>query len=152
MWVSKIFKSQVLVCDMKRGGPDAKTQKPESMLELIQSGTTSTLFDSSTRILSEPGTYYGFAAGACTGFAMKKVAKAAAFTFGAVFVGFQLAAQTGYVKVDWGKVEHDLRKYLPDKPTGESELVKQSVDWLTTNTGIAASVFTVGFVTGLKMG
>lgn len=83
---------------------------------------------------------------------MKKVAKAAAFTFGAVFVGFQLAAQTGYVKVDWGKVEHDLRKYLPDKPTGESELVKQSVDWLTTNTGIAASVFTVGFVTGLKMG
>lgn len=150
--MNKILKSQVVMCDIKRNDSGSKDQKPESMFELIQSGTTSALFDSSTRILSEPGTYYGFAAGACTGFAMKKVAKAAAFTFGAVFVGFQLAAQTGYVRVDWNKVENDLRKYLPDKPTGESEVVRRSVDWLTTNTGIAASVFTVGFVTGLKMG
>ena len=122
------------------------------MYEIAERKFSSYAIDAPMRILSEPGTYYGFTAGACTGFALKKIAKAAAFTFGAVFVGFQLAAQTGYVSVNWDKVENDIRKYLPEKPTSESEAVNDAVRYLTTNTGIAAGVFTAGFVTGLKMG
>ena len=122
------------------------------MLELIQANTTTAFLDRSSKVLSEPETYYGFTAGACTGFALKKIAKAAAFTFGAVFMGFQLAAHSGYVRVDWNKVEKDIKKYLPENPTDESAMVHRSVEWLTTNTGIAATVFTAGFVAGLKMG
>ena len=148
----RVFKHQMVYCETQTGSSKSAPSEPNSMWDIIQSRTSAPILDSSTRFLSEPGTYYGFAAGACTGFALKKIAKAAAFTFGAVFAGFQLAAQTGYVRVEWDKVERDVKKYLPDKPTEESAVVSNAVDWLTSNTGIAASVFTVGFVTGLKMG
>jgi uncharacterized membrane protein (Fun14 family) len=122
------------------------------MLDLIEKSASIGVIEKATDIASQPGTYYGFTAGACTGFALKKVAKAAAFTFGAVFMGFQLAAQTGYVTVNWGKVERDLKKYFPEKPADESQMISEAVKFLTTNTGIAATVFTAGFMTGLKMG
>ena len=120
------------------------------MAEIVERNISRLAFDKPLEILSEPGTYYGFTAGACTGFALKKVAKAAAFTFGTVFVGFQLAAQSEYVSVNWPKVETDIKTYLPDK--SESQMINETVSFLTKNTGIAAAVFAAGFVTGLRMG
>ena len=145
------LRSQIAYCELSRR---AKTsdKDPESFLGIIQANTTGAIFEKSSKVLSEPETYYGFTAGACTGFALKKVAKAAAFTFGTVFMGFQLAAQSGYVNVNWSKVEKDVKKYFPENPNDESSLIHESVRWLTTNTGIAATVFSAGFVAGLKIG
>ena len=122
------------------------------MFEVMEEKLAGIRTSSVSRAFGEPGTYYGFAAGACTGFALKKVAKAAALTFGAVFIGFQLAAKSDYVTVNWPKIEMNLKKYLPDKPEDESRIVTETVNYLTTNTGIASAVFTAGFVTGLKVG
>ena len=141
-----------MICEQPKSTQDQPKQAPESMVSLIESKFADLAFDKPLLALSEPGTYYGFTAGACTGFALKKVAKAAAFTFGAVFLGFQVAAQTGYVTVNWPKVETDIRRFLPERPHDDSAVVNDAVQFLTTNTGIAATVFTAGFMTGLKLG
>jgi len=122
------------------------------MAEVIDQAFSSSFISKSVDTFSEPGTYYGFTAGACTGFALKKMAKAAALTIGAVFVGFQVAAKSEYVTVNWKKIESDVKKYLPEKPNDESKMVEDAIEFLTTNTGIATAVFTTGFVTGLRMG
>jgi uncharacterized membrane protein (Fun14 family) len=122
------------------------------MFELFDQSVKDSFVTKSFDAFSEPGTYYGFAAGACTGFALKKIAKAAALTFGAVFIGFQAAAQSDYLTVNWSKIETDMRKYLPEKADDESRMVSDTVKFLTTNTGIATAVFTAGFVSGLRMG
>ena len=148
----ELFRPQWVLCERNGKPVEPKEYKPSSMFEVIQSGLSSVAFDKPVEILSEPGTYYGYTAGVCTGFALKKVAKAAAFTFGAVFTGFQLAAQSGYVKMDWKKVEEDVKKYLPEKRIEDSDVLNDAVKYLTTNTGIAATVFSGGFLTGLKVG
>lgn len=152
MRLKGLFRHEFILCDSKAKRSDARESDPTSMLEVIQKSLTNFAIDKPAQILSEPGTYYGFTAGVCTGFALKKVAKAAAFTFGAIFIGFQLAAQSGYVNVNWRRVEADVKKYLPEKPDDDSEVVKKAVEYLTTNTGIAATVFSAGFATGLKVG
>jgi uncharacterized membrane protein (Fun14 family) len=122
------------------------------MFDIFDESFKGSFASKSLDAFSQPGTYYGFAAGACTGFVLKKVAKAAALTFGVVFIGFQAAAQSEYVAVNWTKIETDVRKYLPEKPDDESKMVSDTVKFLTTNTGIASAVFTAGFVSGLRMG
>jgi len=151
--ISRILGPRLVACDeIKRSKDQPEAANPDSMIGLIKSNFTGSFVDKTTQVLSKPETYYGFTAGACTGFALKKVAKAAAFTFGAVFMGFQLAAHSGYVKVNWDVIERDVKKYLPDQPADEARMIDRSVEWLTTNTGLAATVFTAGFVSGLKLG
>ena len=140
------------MCESRKDKTDASSGRPSSMFEVIERSLSSFAVERPVKILSEPGTYYGFTAGICTGFALKKVAKAAAFTFGAVFMGFQVASRTGYVNVNWKKVEDDVKRYLPEKPSDESDVINDAVKFLTDNTGIAATVFSVGFVAGLKLG
>ena len=153
MRLHSIFKANISNCENTNSKtPLTEKPKPQSMLELIDSKLSSSTLQKTAAAFSEPGTYYGFAAGACTGFALKKVAKAAALTFGAVFIGFQLAAKSQYVTVNWEKIEGDLKKYIPDRPDDESQMITETVQFLTTNTGIATAVFTTGFVTGLRMG
>ena len=146
----KILNHNLTHCESRTPTLESKTELPKSMVDIVEKKVSMLAYDKPLEILSEPGTYYGFTAGACTGFALKKIAKAAALTFGTVFVGFQLAAQSGYVSVDWAKVESDARKYLPQK--SESEIMNGTVKFLITNTGIAATVFTAGFIAGLRMG
>ena len=153
MFVHSLLRSPVIFCNTRASGSSSEPKKnPQSMFELFDQSMKDSFVTKTFDAFSEPGTYYGFAAGACTGFALKKIAKAAALTFGAVFIGFQFAAQSEYVVVNWNKIENDVRKYLPDKPDDESKMVSDTVKFLTTNTGIATAVFTAGFVSGLRMG
>jgi uncharacterized membrane protein (Fun14 family) len=148
-----IFRNNVVFCeDARKRGVSEQPAKVDSMIDLIGSKFTFTSFDRALDIMGEPGTYYGFTAGACTGFALKKVAKAAALTFGAVYIGFQMAAKSEYITVNWPKIENDIKRYLPEKREDESQIVSEAVDFLTTNTGIASAVFAAGFITGLKAG
>ena len=153
MFIHSLLKSRLLSCSTEPVSSKTSSEKvPSSMFELFDQSIKDSFVSKTVDAFGEPGTYYGFAAGACTGFALKKVAKAAALTFGAVFMGFQFAAQSDYVTVNWKKIENDARKYLPEKPEDESKMVSDTVKYLTTNTGIASAVFTAGFLSGLRMG
>jgi uncharacterized membrane protein (Fun14 family) len=137
-------------CDVK---PDSeKPGPPDSMFEVLARAIEAPGLTRTAHAFKEPETYYGFAAGACTGFALKKIAKAAALTFGAVFLGFQVAARSDYVQVNWDKIERDVKSYMPEQAGNEDRMVPKMVEYLNTNTGIATSVFTAGFLTGLKIG
>ena len=50
---------------------------------------------------------FGAVMGYCSGYAVKKVGKAAAFTVGLIFMGLQGLAVSGYIEIDWMKVKDD---------------------------------------------
>lgn len=52
----------------------------------------------------------GGATGWCAGFLFKKVGKLAATAVGGGFFLLQIANHTGYIKVDWKRVEKDVNK------------------------------------------
>lgn len=52
----------------------------------------------------------GGVTGWCTGFIFQKVGKLAATAVGGGFFLLQLANHTGYIKVDWSRVEKDMKK------------------------------------------
>ncbi|EEY64464.1 uncharacterized protein PITG_15687 [Phytophthora infestans T30-4] len=55
---------------------------------------------------------WGFCMGACSGFALKKVSKLGAVAIGSMFVLLQCASYSGYVDVDYKKLERDFKSYL----------------------------------------
>lgn len=55
---------------------------------------------------------WGFCMGACSGFALKKVSKLGAVAIGTIFILLQCASYSGYVDVDYKKLERDVRNYL----------------------------------------
>lgn len=52
---------------------------------------------------------FGSLVGYCSGYAMKKVGKAAAVCVGMGFMIFQGAAYTGYIDVNWSKVKESAK-------------------------------------------
>uniref|UniRef100_A0A2K5DKF7 FUN14 domain-containing protein 2 n=1 Tax=Aotus nancymaae TaxID=37293 RepID=A0A2K5DKF7_AOTNA len=54
--------------------------------------------------------FIGGVTGWCKGFIFQKVGKLAATAVGGGFFLLQLANHTGYIKVDWQRVEKDMRK------------------------------------------
>lgn len=55
---------------------------------------------------------WGFCMGACAGFALKKVSKLGAMAVGTLFILLQCASYSGYVDVDYKKLERDVKSYL----------------------------------------
>ena len=50
---------------------------------------------------------FGSVMGYCSGTAAKKIGKAVAFAVGCIFIGLQAAVSTGYIEVDWAKIQTD---------------------------------------------
>lgn len=55
---------------------------------------------------------WGFAMGVCSGFALKKVSKVGALALGSLFVLMQCASYSGYIDVDYKKLERDVMSFL----------------------------------------
>jgi len=55
---------------------------------------------------------WGFAMGVCSGFALKKVSKVGALALGSLFVVMQCASYSGYIDVNYQKLERDVMTYL----------------------------------------
>ena len=53
---------------------------------------------------------FGSVMGFCSGYALKKVGKAAAVILGCGFVALQTAVSYGYLQVDWKKISDDAMK------------------------------------------
>ena len=51
---------------------------------------------------------FGFISGWCTGFALKKVGKVAAMGAGSLFILLQSLAYSGYINLNYGKIETDV--------------------------------------------
>ncbi|XP_069505081.1 FUN14 domain-containing protein 2 isoform X2 [Ambystoma mexicanum] len=62
----------------------------------------------------------GGATGWCAGFLFKKVGKLAATAVGGGFFLLQIANHTGYIKVDWKRVEKDVNKAKQQLKIGKS--------------------------------
>lgn len=69
---------------------------------------------------------WGFAIGVCSGFALKKMSKVGAIAIGTLFVLMQCASYSGYIDVNYKKLERDVMDFLDiNKVSGWD-----SIDWL----------------------
>ncbi|XP_032475945.1 FUN14 domain-containing protein 2 [Phocoena sinus] len=69
-----------------------------------ESGPSAEKYSVATQLL------IGGVTGWCTGFIFQKVGRLAATALGGGFFLLQLANHTGYIKVDWKRVERDMKK------------------------------------------
>ncbi|XP_030642784.1 FUN14 domain-containing protein 1 [Chanos chanos] len=97
----------------------------------------------------------GGAAGWCAGYLFQRVGKIAATAVGGGFLLLQIANHSGYVQVDWKKVEKDVnkaKKHLKknaNKATPElSSFIEESTDFVKRNIVVSGG-FVGGFLLGL---
>ncbi|XP_066582749.1 FUN14 domain-containing protein 1 isoform X2 [Prorops nasuta] len=94
----------------------------------------------------------GTASGWVTGFLTMKVGKVAAFAVGGGIIILQIAAQQGYIKINWDKIQEKAEKItdkVEEQVTGEGPKFLDKVGiWCRSNT-YAASSFIGGFIIGV---
>ncbi|XP_070979396.1 FUN14 domain-containing protein 1 [Oncorhynchus clarkii lewisi] len=98
----------------------------------------------------------GGVSGWCAGYIFQKVGKIAATAVGGGFLLLQIANHSGYVQVDWKRVEKDVNKAKrhlkknADRAVPEfNSLIDQSTEFVKTNV-IITSGFFGGFLLGLS--
>jgi uncharacterized membrane protein (Fun14 family) len=92
---------------------------------------------------------FGAVAGFVAGFALKKVGKFVALTLGVLFVVIQLLAWSGYLSVDWGRIQASVDPLL--EPTRLEQLWQGLLAMLTYNLPFGAA-FVAALVIGLRRG
>ncbi|KUF93164.1 1-aminocyclopropane-1-carboxylate deaminase [Phytophthora nicotianae] len=100
---------------------------------------------------------WGFCMGACSGFALKKVSKLGAVAIGSLFVLLQCASYSGYVDVDYKKLERDFKSYLDINKDGvfdtkDVDSMYKSVMKVLEFSLPAGSGFAAGFILGFRSG
>lgn len=100
------------------------------------------------------GTCLGF----CSGYALKKVGRAAAVAVGGLVVIFQSAARQGYVEVKWDAIERDFNNAVDFNQDGKVDASDarhawgKALDVLTDHMGSAGAGFAAGMLLGLRRG
>eukprot|EP00979_Chaetoceros_neogracilis_P018348 scaffold10575_cov275-Chaetoceros_neogracile.AAC.2 len=98
---------------------------------------------------------FGSIVGYCSGAAAKKIGRALAVLCGLGFIAIQSASYSGYVAVDWQKVQDDAVAKIDTDGDGELTVSDAKVYWkkvkkiLTTNMPSAGG-FSLGFMYGLS--
>lgn len=92
---------------------------------------------------------FGAVAGFVAGFALKKVGKLVALALGILFISLQLLAWSGYVTIEWGRLQSDVEPLLASSSLGEGWRTLLTV--MTHNLPFAAA-FVPGFLIGLRRG
>ena len=72
---------------------------------------------------------FGSLMGYCSGYATKRIGKAAAFAVGVSFMVMQGLVSTGYINIDWGKVKDDAIKSVD---TVSSLLIFDCMYWFVS--------------------
>ncbi|KAG8511798.1 FUN14 domain-containing protein 2 [Galemys pyrenaicus] len=97
----------------------------------------------------------GGVTGWCTGFIFQKVGKLAATAVGGGFFLLQLANHTGYIKVDWQRVEKDMKKAKEQLKIRKSNQLPTEVKSKAEEVVIFVKknfLVTVGFFGGFLLG
>eukprot|EP00320_Phaeocystis_rex_P010049 CAMPEP_0119074480 /NCGR_PEP_ID=MMETSP1178-20130426/72141_1 /TAXON_ID=33656 /ORGANISM="unid sp, Strain CCMP2000" /LENGTH=206 /DNA_ID=CAMNT_0007056641 /DNA_START=35 /DNA_END=655 /DNA_ORIENTATION=- len=102
---------------------------------------------------------FGTLTGFCSGYALKSLGRAGAFTVGCLFMGLTGLQRTGYIEVNWNKVEADVMGQLDldgdgkvdrkDAQVGVQKIVRYMAD---ENSAVTAGTFLLGFLLGLRKG
>ncbi|XP_011700289.1 PREDICTED: FUN14 domain-containing protein 1-like isoform X3 [Wasmannia auropunctata] len=95
----------------------------------------------------------GSTSGWVTGFITMKIGKVAACAVGGGIIMLQIAAQQGYIKVNWDKVMSKAEKItdkVEEKITGEGPNFMDKVGKLWRKNSFIATSFVGGFVLGLS--
>uniref|UniRef100_K3XC34 EF-hand domain-containing protein n=1 Tax=Globisporangium ultimum (strain ATCC 200006 / CBS 805.95 / DAOM BR144) TaxID=431595 RepID=K3XC34_GLOUD len=100
---------------------------------------------------------WGFAMGVCSGFALKKISKAGAIALGTLFVLLQCASYSGYIDVDYQKLERDVMSFLDINKDGQfdtkdMESLYKSVMQVLEFSLPAGSGYAIGFLVGFRAG
>ncbi|XP_045139690.1 FUN14 domain-containing protein 2-like [Echinops telfairi] len=98
----------------------------------------------------------GGVTGWCTGFIFQKVGKLAATAVGGGFFLLQIANHTGYIKIDWQRVEKDMRKAKEQLKIRNSDQIssevqskaEEVVSFVKTNVLVTGGFFG-GFLLGM---
>ncbi|XP_063133529.1 FUN14 domain-containing protein 2 isoform X8 [Rattus norvegicus] len=98
----------------------------------------------------------GGVTGWCTGLVFRKVGKLAATALGGGFFLLQLASHTGYIRVDWQRLEKDVKKAKAQlkihrgrqMPTEVGSKAEEALSFVKKNVPVAAG-FLGGFLLGL---
>ncbi|CAK4075979.1 unnamed protein product [Aphanomyces euteiches] len=98
---------------------------------------------------------WGFALGACSGYTLKKVSKLGAFAIGLGFVAMQCASYSGYIFVDYGKLQKDIVRLLDLNKDGnvntkDAKVLYDQVMQVLEYSLPAGSGFGVGFLVGFR--
>lgn len=98
---------------------------------------------------------FGGIVGYCSGAAAKKVGQAIAIVGGLMFISVQSAVYSGYVDVDWKKVQDDAIAKVDTDGDGELTVSDLKNYWLKykkilTHNIPNASGFSLGFLYGLR--
>ncbi len=100
---------------------------------------------------------YGFLCGYSSGYALKKVGKAASVVFGLGFVTLQSLSYAGYLKVDHGALKKDVEKVLDLNKDGkvddkDANIAYNKVMEVLQFNMTGGSGFAAGFVGGMRSG
>ncbi len=91
------------------------------------------------------GGFLGFA----TGYAIKKISKVLIIIIGVLFVLMQLAANQGYINIDWLKIQDTLNPFF--EPNNINQGWRGLLDRLTADLPFAGG-FVAMLIVGLKQG
>jgi len=102
---------------------------------------------------------FGSLAGFCSGYALKGIGRAGAFTVGCLFMGLTGLQRAGYIEVNWNKVEADVMGQLDYDGNGKvdgkdaqlcmQDIVRYMAD---KNSAVTAGTFSLGLLLGLRRG
>lgn len=92
---------------------------------------------------------FGVVAGFVAGYALKKVGKLLAVVVGLFFVGVQLLAWSGYLTIEWGRVQDEVEPLFAAESL--NGFWRGLVEILTYNVPFAAA-FVPGFLLGVRRG
>uniref|UniRef100_A0A7S3UWL8 EF-hand domain-containing protein n=1 Tax=Heterosigma akashiwo TaxID=2829 RepID=A0A7S3UWL8_HETAK len=99
----------------------------------------------------------GLVFGICSGFAVKKIGKLAAFVFGSGFCVLQGLSYSGYITLNYKKMDDSLKQLLDADGDGKFDSTDIQI-WYSKMENVltynlpAGSGFTTGLVIGLRMG
>ncbi len=92
---------------------------------------------------------FGVVAGFVAGYALKKLGKLVSLAVGLLFIALQLLAWSGYVTIEWGRMQQDVEPML--QASSLNEAWRSLLAIMTYNLPFAAA-FVPGFLMGLRRG
>eukprot|EP00611_Tribonema_gayanum_P032009 TRINITY_DN940_c0_g1_i2.p1 TRINITY_DN940_c0_g1~~TRINITY_DN940_c0_g1_i2.p1 ORF type:complete len:221 (-),score=47.62 TRINITY_DN940_c0_g1_i2:440-1102(-) len=100
---------------------------------------------------------FGGVLGACSGYAVKKVGKVAAFVIGTGFVAAQLANHFGYVNISWAQVKDKAVQAIDQDGSGVFDKEDAKMLWKKARKVLKANLpaggsFGAGFALGFYLG
>lgn len=165
-----VLNNSTIKCDDGNDNDKDKTLDKiiNSVKDCLEKGDYGTILDTAATHLGSqmqgiidsgmPGQIsYGFVCGFCSGYALKKAGRTAAFLFGTGFILCQGLSYTGYINVNYERLHKDISDMMDVNDDGKVDeqdvkiMYEKVLDVVSFNMP-AGGGFTGGFLAGMKCG